>query len=123
ATEAGDGGQARLLAVHLRIACGGQSAVRGEADVVELDLVETLPHGFLGDGDVVVPDFFAERIDPRELLVVDPRPSRTRVDDGPLRLGAGQNVVLEGDDAGDGVDVARLEIGQEPFHVLERRWP
>jgi hypothetical protein len=59
-------------------------------------------------------------IDPGQLLVVDPRLARARVDDGQLGTAVGEDVVLEGHDARDRVDAARLEIGHQGVEVLER---
>ena len=70
--------------VLLRVAGGGEAAVGGEADVVELDLVEALAHGLPRDGDVVVPDLGAEGVDPGEFLVVDPGPPGSPFDDGQI---------------------------------------
>ena len=117
--EARDGRQPRLGVVGLGVPGRRELAVSREADVVELDLVEALRDGLLGDGDGVVPNLLAERIHPGELLIVDPGLAGARVKDGPVGTVLGEHVVLEGDDARDGVDVARLEGGQEPLEVLD----
>src|SRR5262249_21444178 len=116
--KARDRRQPRVLIVGPRVPGRRQAAVGGAADVVELDLVEALAGGFLGDGDVVGPHFFAERIDPGELLVVDPRLARARVRDGELGAVIGEHVVLERDDASDRVYAASLEVGDEAGEVL-----
>ena len=103
-------------AVHLRVGGGGQPAVGREAHVVELHLVEALGDRFPGDRDEVVPDLLAKRIDPGELLVVDPGLAGARVDDREIRSMVGQDVVLEGDDARDGVDAA---LAERPEHAVE----
>src|SRR5262249_27580892 len=119
AQETGDGRQPRFLVVWPRVLRGAQLAVGREADIVELDLVEPLAGRFLRDGDVVAPDLLAERVDPGELLVVDPGPAGARVDDGEVGPAVGENVVFEGHDAADGVDAARFQIGHEAVEVLE----
>ena len=97
-----------------------QLAVGREAHVVELDLVEAPPDRFLAEGDVVGPHLFAERVHPGQLLVVDPGLAGPGVDDRQVRPGVGQDVVLEGHDAGDRVDAAGLEIGHQPVEVAQR---
>ena len=117
--EARDGGEARVARVGLGVAGGAQLAVGGEADVVELDLVEALLRRFLGDRDGVVPDFLAEGIQPGQPLVVEPRLAGPRVDHRPLGLVVGQDAVLEDHDPGDRIDPPGLEVGQHLVELLD----
>ncbi len=112
-------GQAGRPVGGLRVARLTDASVRGEPDVVELDLVEPFERGLAGDRDVVLPDLLAERIDPGQSLGVDPGLAGSRVDDGQVGPGLGQDVVLEGHDAGDRVHAPRLELGQHRPEVLQ----
>ena len=78
-------------------------AVRGEADVVEHDLVEPRTGGGDGDVDVVLPDAPVVRVRPAETGRVAPDAS-VRMADREVRSAAGEQRVLERHDAPDEVD-------------------
>ena len=70
--ERGDGPKAVVLRVGLRVPGGTQRAVRREAQVVELDLVEPLARGLGPHRDRVRPRLLLEGIEPRQPLGVEP---------------------------------------------------
>src|SRR5438445_61798 len=80
--ESRDRRQPRVLVVWPGVTCGAELAVGREPHVVELYLVETVADRLLRDRDVVGPDLFPERIDPGEVLAVDPGLARAPVGDG-----------------------------------------
>src|SRR5207245_9954737 len=96
---------------------GAKLAVGREPDVVKLDLVETVPGRLLRDRDVVGPDLFPERVDPGEVLAVDPGLARAPVDDRQVGPAGGEDVVLERDDAGDVGFAARRGVRHESVYV------
>ena len=90
-------------------------AVGREVDVVELDLVEALRHGLLGDGDGVS-QTSSRKGSTQASFSLSIRACRCACQDGPIGTVLGEHVV-EGDDARDGVDIARLEEAR-PFKSL-----
>ena len=91
----------------------GEVAVRGEANVVEIQLVEAPRAGVFGDGDVVIPRFLRGGVYPGELFVVVPRAAGTLVMDGELRPRLGENRILKDGDARDRVDAFVVQALQE----------
>src|SRR5207302_5270329 len=121
--ESRDRRQARVLVVRPGVTCGANLAVGREPYVVELYLVETVADRFLRDRDVVGPHLFPERIDPGEVLAVDPGLARAPVGDRQVGPAGGEDVVLERDDARDRVDAARLQVDHQAVEVAHRGRP
>ena len=92
-------------------------AVRGEADVVEHDLVEPVARGRLGDRDVVVPDALVVRVRPSEACRVLPHRAVAAAR-GHLRPALREVRILERDDAPDEVQVVAVH---EPRRLAARR--
>ena len=121
--ESRDRRQPRVLVVWPGVTCGAELAVGREPHVVELYLVETVADRLLRDRDVVGPDLFPERIDPGEVLAVDPGLARAPVGDRQVGPAGGEDVVLERDDARDRVDAARLQVDHQVVEVAHRGRP
>ena len=106
--EARDHGGLRLARLTREDRCG-EVAVGGEADVVELDLVEAGFRGGHPELDVVVPDALVVRVRPAEAGDGRPHASRGRPDRVARGI-RGEDGILEADDAPDEVDAGRVRL-------------
>ncbi len=98
----------RHVASH-GVADRGDVAVGGEADVVELDLVEAGPRNGRRDRDVVVPDPAVVGIQPAEPAACVPDRA-VGVLQRELRPALGDDGILEGDDPPDQVEAGRVHL-------------
>ncbi len=105
----------RTASFRLGVDLGRKTLVRlREADVVELDLLETGAGGLFGDLEIVFPHGRLPGAHPGVARLVLPNAS-VRPFDRPLGLGLGQDRVLEDDDARDGVNSVRVQrVRQRP---------
>ena len=96
---------------------GREVPLGGEAQVVELDLVEPLAGRLARDRDRVGPRRLLEGVEPRQPLRVEPEGAGSGVGDRPRGAVAGQHVVLEHHDPGDQIDALRLQPADDLVEV------
>ncbi len=113
-----DGPSPGLLRADRRVPDGAERPLAREAKIVELDLIEPLGGGLDGELQRVRPGLVLERIDPGEPFPVHPGPARPSVEQRPRGAVAGEDVVLEHDDARDRVDAPGLEPGQRSVEAV-----
>ncbi len=113
-----DGGGAGVEGVFFPVDNRPDVAIGGKADVVEVEFIEAEGGHLFGQGDVVIPDFFLERIGPAQPLAIDPGRA-ILPNGGPFRFVAGQGIILENDQTGDTVDIPLPGLG----HQLIQRHP
>ena len=117
--EAGDSLNPMFLRIFLGKSRPADLAVGREANIIELDLVESLLGSLHGQRDVVIPYLFVRWVSPAQPFPVPPEVTSFRIFHRPLWMGHSQQLVFENHNPGNGVNLAIGEPPHERGPVLD----